>query len=162
MLFLVSCGSPKIQLVDEGGRDYPNPSYVLRSNTKNISVMFYYTAYAFEKDLDGMEIPILTYLPIQERNYLSTKKYKRLFMNIEVQNPTEKEYQLWETVSWKSKDGLQWEHRRRLSYSNRAYRNYSLWLPYDEKYDNVKYWVTMIEPNGQILIDLGNFVYSID
>ena len=162
LLFLVGCGSPKIQLVDKVGRDYTNPSYLLRSNTKNISVMFYYTAYSSEKDLDGMDVPILTYLPAHVKHSLSTEKYQKLFINIEVQNPTEREYQLWETVSWEGKNGLQWEHRKRLSYSNRTYRNYSFWLPYDERYDNVKYWVTIVEPNGKILIDLGNFMYSIN
>jgi hypothetical protein len=161
LLFLISCMSaPKINLVDQSGRSMPAPHYVLKSTDKKVAVLFYYTAYSTEKDLDGYEILVPNYLNLHVSHNISLKKYKRLVMNFEIQNPTTEKYTVWETIEWKNGDKVEMATGRRIGYSNRKYRNFTVEMPYGKDYKNVKYAIFLRSSKGQTIMHFGEFKYS--
>ena len=157
LLFLFGCAAPKLDVVDQTGRTMPNPHYVMRSIDKSISVLFYYSVISIEKDLDGYDIPVQKYLPLNQHNYISMKKYKYIMVNVEVRNPTEKEYAIWEMVTWKPSTSEDSASGRRVGYSNRSYRSYTIQLPKENK---VKYRLQLLGAGGNLLMFLGDFKYS--
>jgi len=161
LLFLLGCSS-NVQLVDQAGRDYPEPNYFLQSTQKPIAVLYYFTIYKDEIDLDGTKIPIPKNLSIHEKIALNGNNYSALVMTIEVQNPKEEVYELWEQIDLKNKKGIQWSHGRMVGKSNRKYRAYRFWLPYGPEYKNVKQSLYMVGENQQLLLHCGFLTYSID
>lgn len=160
LLFLLGCAAPSISITDQTGRNMPTPNYVLHSTDKKVSALFYYTAYYVEKDLDGYEVPIPQYLDLMKNNDIPKSKYKHLTINIEIQNPTEAEYSIWELVHWTNKKGLDKGSGNRIGYSNRKYRSYTVQLPNSEDYRKVRYGLTITNDNGQTVMNLGEFRYS--
>lgn len=163
LLFLLGCaGAPKVSLVDQGGRTMPTPHYVLKSTDKNVSVLFYYTAYSTEKDLDNYEILVPKYLNLYQSHSISLKKYKRLVMNFEVQNPTNEKYSVWETIEWRDEKDADKATGRRIGYSNRSYRSFTVEMPYGKNYKDIKYGMFLRAADGRIIMHFGEFKYSTD
>ncbi|HUW05417.1 MAG TPA: hypothetical protein VMW01_04075 [Williamwhitmania sp.] len=156
------CATQNLDIVDQGGRQIPTPHYIMKSLDKSVSVLFYYTAISTEKDLDGYEVPISKHLALNQQNYISMKKYKTIMVSLEVQNPTNQEYSIWEMIQWKSNGGIDEARGQRVGKSNRSYRSYTIQLPYDEKYKNVKYTLQLLSSGGKTLMFLGEFKYSTD
>jgi hypothetical protein len=161
LLFLIGCvGAPRIDLVDQTGRSMPTPHYVLESTDKKVAVLFYYTVYSAEKDLDGYEILVPKYLNLHVSHNISLKKYKRLVMNFEVQNPTKEKYTVWETIEWRNGNKADVATAKRIGYSNRRYRSFAIEMPYGKGYKNVKYAIFLRSSKGQTIMHLGEFKYS--
>jgi hypothetical protein len=162
LLFLVACAGPKVNVVDEGGRQFPNPHYIMKSLNNEISALFYYTAYTTEDDLDGQIIPVPNYLKIHETYSFSKKKYHRLTLTVEVQNPVAHKYELWERSTFKKNGQIETSRGKRIAYSNRVYRSYVFELPYDNsEYEKVRYGIYMVDEKGNILLSFGELRYSI-
>ena len=95
---LVGCATIESPYVDPTGRQLPNPSYTLNVIGEPIRIVFYYTAYKTVKDVDGTEVAEPIYLDFLTHHEFYAGKIKAVQLIIEVNNPMEREYGLYQEV----------------------------------------------------------------
>lgn len=158
ILLLVGCASVKTEFVDPYGRQLPNPNYVLQVVGEPIMVVFYYTAYEQVKDLDGSLISKPTFLDMFQYHNLSADKYSDLTLTIEVRNPKELEYSLFEQVKF-DKDGKTMFQGGNVRKSNQPYRLFMYHLPLGKSIRSASHSITMKKENTNVM-QIGSFRYD--
>ena len=161
MLLLVGCATVNTEFVDPYGRQLPNPHFVLQAVGQPLLVTFYYTAYEEVKDVDGTVIGKPVFLDFRSYQTLSVKKYKALTLTIEVKNPAEIEYQLYEQIKYdEAETGKSIQKGGMIRKSNLPYRQFVYNLPCEDGFRSVDQLVIMSVGNFEIM-RIGNFRYDL-
>lgn len=160
-LLFAGCSTIKPVLKDPTGRLMPTPHYTLEVVGEPITVFFYYTAFEEIKDLDGSLIYKPDFLEFFTLHDIPVQKYKAITLTIEVNNPTNIEYSLYEQATL-SRESIQEEIQIGSSSrrSNLDYRQFIFQLPYDDDINLVDYLV-MFQINDREVLRIGNFRYHL-
>lgn len=156
-----ACSTINTKIYDPTGRAMPDPHYVLQAMGTPLTVSFYYSAFQQIKDIDGTIIPKPVFLDFLKFHDLYAEKYKTVILTIEVNNPTNIEYSLYQQLRMevgKSKNEIQ--IGRELSRSNLAYRQFVYHLPFGEDIRTVDQLI-ILQINGRNIVRIGNFRYSV-
>lgn len=96
MLLTVGCATIKPVVVDQTGREMPDPHYVLQAVGQPLRAVFYYTAYEELTDVDGTVIAVPKYLDFLTTHDIFAENIKTLTLTIEILNPNRIEYLLYQ------------------------------------------------------------------
>ena len=161
MLLLGGCATMNVELTDPTGRKIPNPHYVLQSINDQITVTFYYAKYETIDDLDGTLIGKPVFLDLFTVHDIFAEKYKRVTLTIEIRNPNQVEYSLYERIELQVGD-MRREAKSggEIGKSNLPYRQFLFQLPYGEDVRYVDHHVSL-DVNGDPVIQMGSFKYNL-
>lgn len=161
MMLLVGCATVKTEFVDPYGRQMPNPHFVLQAVGEPLLVTFYYTAYEEIKDVDGSSIAKPTFLDFRSYQNLSVEKYKAITLTIEVRNPKNVEYSLYEQVKYDTANyGGKVQKGGEINRSNQAYRQFVYRLPCKDGVRAVDH-VVIVHANDHEIMRIGHFRYDL-
>ncbi len=157
MLFVVGCSStPKV--IDQLGRELPNPRYVAKSaGDIGISAMFYFSQVTKKKDLDGTAI--------ENREYLEWRKEHKFSMGdeveitVEVFNPRKLQYAVFDRITISRSRSA--SNSYRLAESNLEHRVFKYKMPI-EKGIRCNYVLDITNEKGESLLAIGAFNYLVE
>jgi len=162
-MFLVGCATVKTNYVDPTGRKLPDPSYNLQVIGEPLFFTFYYTAYEMVEDVDGSQISTPHFLNFLELQTIDTTKIKALTLTIEVNNPKQLKYTLYEKVELKVGGGnVNWKEIQKGGERNASklpYRRFVYRLPLGEKVKMVDYMISVHLDDVEVL-RIGHFRYQ--
>lgn len=141
VLFLVTACAPKVTVVNDKGKELPKNSYEVSDLRGRFRCNFYYVEVEEGKDKDGSPIKTpINYMKIFSENKLQYKTNK-IYMILEVSNPSRVHYQLLEdkrVVSMNNYKIVDKRDRNKIAESDLNYRQYIIELP-TEKFQRVEY-----------------------
>ncbi len=157
MFSLTGCASTHIQYVDPITRSIPEPHYVLQGIGTPIKVLFYYTAFEEIRDVDGSIINRPHYLDLLKKHNVGDR-YKAITLTIEIANPTELEYSLYQTIINSKKNKVQ--SGGIINRSNQPYRQFVYKLPLSKDGMDVDYHIKLCIDSNEIM-RIGHFKYRL-
>lgn len=164
MLLLIGCASVQTNWVDPAGRPLPDPSYTLNPIGTNMRVTFFYAGIKSTKDVDGSDVVSLDYLDMLKPDQdIFASKYQGVCLIIQVHNPEQVEYSLYEKTimkvgqSFKSTEVQKGGER---NVSKLPYRQFVYDLPFGEKIVEVDHLVILSIQDEEVL-RIGNFRYHL-
>jgi len=161
---LVGCATIESPYVDPTGRMLPNPSYTLNVIGEPIRIVFYYTAYEVVEDVDGSQVPKPIYLDFLKHHEFNTKKVKAVQLIIEVNNPMEKEYGLYQEVDLTIARGqvntTKMQTGGEINRSKMKYRQFVYDLPFGEQVRDVDHRVSFYVKDMEVA-RIGHFRYHL-
>ena len=164
MMFLVGCATVRPQFVDPTGRKLPNPSYTLQVIGDPMHIIFYYASFEEVKDVDGTMISKPTYQSFLKHHDFYANKVKAVTLVIEVNNPNETEYSLYETVDVKIRKGqtntTEVQMGGEVNSSILPYRQFVYPLPFGENIREVDHHVSFYVNNMEVA-RIGPFRYNL-
>ena len=161
ILFFISCAGPSIVLKDQLGRKLPDPHYVLQGINNPITVLFYYTAFQKVVDVDNSIVFTPFFLDLYTFHNIDTKKYEMITLTIEVNNPENLKYSLYEKIEYERGDMRNEYIIGGLSRSSDLqYRQYVYNLPFKEEVKYAKHLITLTI-NDQTILQIGEFQYNL-
>ena len=162
-MLLVGCASVQTQWVDTTGRPLPNPSYTLNPLGTNMRVTFFYAAMKGTKDVDGSNVVSLDYLDMMKEQDIFASKYQGVCLIIQVHNPDQDTYSLYEKVDMKigqSFKSTEVQAGGEKNSSKMPYRQFVYDLPFKEDVVEVDHLV-IVRVNGVESLMIGNFHYHL-
>lgn len=161
--FMIGCATIQMEVKDPTGRLIPTPHYYLETVGYPIATVFYYTMYEEVEDLDGTVLEKPTYLSFLETHDIDIKKYKKVTLTVEVNNPEKIEYSF-----YKQEDVYIDNQENRfvvnsgsyLNSSNALYRQFVYTLPYGDNLYKVDQTVIM-QVDGNDVLRMGPFSYNL-
>jgi hypothetical protein len=162
LLLLVGCAAPKLYITDQTGRSVPSPSYVLYSSSSHpLQVTFYWSSTKIKKDLDNSTHKIPTFFNFTKPQTFDVGEVDSLLLIMEVHNPKELKYQLWEVYTASDRKGNKLLRDQMIAESNFRYRRHVVNLPYNVNLKRVSYGVQVIDNSGIPVMNIGDVVYRI-
>ena len=153
---VTGCASMHVQYVDPISRSIPEPHYVLQGIGTPIKVLFYYTIFERIIDVDGSIINKPHYLDLLKKHNIVSSKYKAITITIEIANPTEVKYSLYQQMIINKKvqsGGV-------LNISNQPYRQFVYKLPFNKDILNVDHHIKLYIDKVEIM-RIGHFQYHL-
>lgn len=163
MFLLVGCASVNTQWVDRMGRPMPDPHYTINPIGTKMSVTFYYAGIKAVQDVDGSDVISLHYLDFLIKQEIFAEKYKGVCLIVQVNNPQQLEYSLYEKVVMRvgqSFNSTEVQKGGERNSSNLPYRQFVYDLPFEEDVVEVDHLV-ILSINNQETIMIGNFRYHL-
>ena len=163
MIFLLftGCASVNTKLIDPTGRAMPDPHYVLRAVGTPLTATFYYTAFKVVKDVDGTLVSTPVFLDFLTFHDIDSEKYKNVTLTIEVNNPDNIEFSLYQTLDMEiGKGRTKVQKGGEIKESNLSYRQFIYHLPLGEEIRTVDQHVTLSIENDVVMM-IGNFRYNL-
>ena len=161
MLFLTGCATTQTRFVDQTGRVLPEPHYGLRVVGEPMYVTFYYTAFETINDLDGSKIAKPKFFGFMETHDIFAEKYQSITLTIEVNNPTQIEYSLYERRMMEiGSPRVQAQTGGEIKRSNLEYRQFVIPLPYGEDIRSVDHLI-ILRIDDQDVMQIGSFRYNL-
>jgi len=152
-----------MEVKDPTGRLIPTPHYYLETVGYPIATVFYYTMYEEVEDLDGTVLEKPTYLSFLETHDIDIKKYKKVTLTVEVNNPEKIEYSFYkqEDVHIDNQENrFVVNSGSYLNSSNASYRQFVYTLPYGDNLYKVDQTVIM-QVDGNDVLRMGPFSYNL-
>jgi len=159
-ILLTGCAARRPQFVDPTGRLLPNPHYMMQTIGYPIAVVFYYAAYEEVEDVDGSKVKSPEYLSLFEHHNIDAKKIKAITLTMEIQNPREIEYSLYQEIIIKGKEVKTILEGGRANTSNMSYRQYVFNLPYGTDVLDVDHHLSLLV-EGNEMLRIGHFQYHL-
>lgn len=159
--FIVTgCTTMQTQVVDPSMRQIPEPHYVLQGVSVPIQVLFYYAAYEEIRDADGTVIGQPKYLGFVTKHDIYAGKVKAITLTIEVANPTELEYSIYQNTIIDVRKMGEVKQGNLIGKSRLKYRQFHVQLPYNKDIRKVNHDAIVRVDNNDIMM-LGPFNYNL-
>jgi len=161
LTLVVGCATIKANYVDQTGRQLPIPHYMLQNMSGDLMFTFYYTLLNVNKDLDGTILETPTYVCMASFHKIKLSHYKAITLTIEVMNPKETEYNLWEKYTSVDVEGNKTYNGTNLAKSNAKYRQFIFNLPFSSDIKEIVYSIEVSDKNGDMILNIGDLHYAL-